>query len=93
MTKLLLSAFHLLAPSISPLLFGADALKSKSTYAKAYGETKNLVTVDAAKDLPHNAAVDLNARWLLYYLDQPIGFIECSDLKKDIKLASSMVLG
>lgn len=36
----------------------ADALKSKTTYAKAYGETKNAVTVDPAKDLPRYPAVE-----------------------------------
>jgi putative membrane-bound dehydrogenase-like protein len=35
----------------------ADSLKSKTTYAKAYGETKNAVTVDPAKDLPRYPAV------------------------------------
>lgn len=28
--------------------------------------------------------VDLNARWLLYRQGQAVGFIECSDIKKDI---------
>jgi len=36
----------------------ADALKSKTTYAKAYGETKNQVVVDPAKDLPRYPAVE-----------------------------------
>ena len=36
----------------------ADNLKSKTTYAKAYGETKNAVTVDPAKDLPRYPAVE-----------------------------------
>jgi putative membrane-bound dehydrogenase-like protein len=36
----------------------ADELKSKTTYAKAYGETKNAVTVDPAKDLPRYPAVE-----------------------------------
>lgn len=35
----------------------ADNLKSKTTYAKAYGETKNAVVVDPAKDLPRYPAV------------------------------------
>ena len=47
MTKPLLLAFLILPLAVSPLLLGADALKSNSTYAKAYGETKNLVAVDA----------------------------------------------
>lgn len=36
----------------------ADNLKSKTTYAKAYGETKNAVKVDPAKDLPRYPAVE-----------------------------------
>ncbi len=36
----------------------ADALKSKTTYSKAYGETKNTVTIDPAKDLPRYPAVE-----------------------------------
>jgi putative membrane-bound dehydrogenase-like protein len=36
----------------------ADALPSKSTYSKAYGETKGVVTVDPAKDLPRYPAVE-----------------------------------
>ena len=28
-------------------------------------------------------AIDLDARWLLFYEEQPVGFIECSDLKKE----------
>ena len=36
----------------------ADALKSKTTYSKAYGETKNAVTVDPSKDLPRYPAVE-----------------------------------
>ena len=36
----------------------ADALKSKTTYAKAYGETKNVVAVDPAKDLPRYPAIE-----------------------------------
>ncbi|MBL9114412.1 MAG: c-type cytochrome [Verrucomicrobiaceae bacterium] len=39
-------------------LHAADNLKSKTTYAKAYGETKNAVTVDPAKDLPRYPAVE-----------------------------------
>ena len=39
-------------------VFGADKLASKTTYAKAYGETKNTVTVDPAKDLPRYPAVE-----------------------------------
>jgi putative membrane-bound dehydrogenase-like protein len=36
----------------------ADALQSKSTYSKAYGETKGVVAVDPAKDLPRYPAVE-----------------------------------
>ncbi|MEY4484204.1 MAG: hypothetical protein RL693_1656, partial [Verrucomicrobiota bacterium] len=42
----------------SASLSAADKLESKTTYAKAYGETKNAVTVDPAKDLPHYPAVE-----------------------------------
>ena len=58
MTKPLFLAFLMLPLAVSPLLLGADAIKSNSTYAKAYGETKNAVTVDAAKDLPRYPAVE-----------------------------------
>jgi putative membrane-bound dehydrogenase-like protein len=47
-----------LALSLSLVAFAADGLPSKTTYAKAYGETKNAVTVDAAKDLPRYPAVE-----------------------------------
>ncbi len=40
------------------LLAQSDGIKTKTTYAKAYGETKNAVTVDAAKDLPRYPAVE-----------------------------------
>lgn len=36
----------------------ADAIKSKTTHAQAYGPTKNAVTVDPAKDLPRYPAVE-----------------------------------
>ncbi len=42
----------------SALLAQADGIKTMTTYAKAYGETKNAVTVDAAKDLPRYPAVE-----------------------------------
>jgi putative membrane-bound dehydrogenase-like protein len=35
-----------------------DGLQTKTTYAKAYGETKNAVNVDPAKDLPRYPAVE-----------------------------------
>ncbi len=43
---------------LAPLAFAQDGLKSKTTYSKAYGETKNPVTVDPAKDLPRYPAVE-----------------------------------
>lgn len=46
-----------LVPALTSLVSGADALPSKSTYAKSYGATKNAVTVDPAKDLPRYPAV------------------------------------
>jgi putative membrane-bound dehydrogenase-like protein len=42
----------------STLLAQPDGLKSKTTYAKAYGETKNPVAVDPGKDLPRYPAVE-----------------------------------
>jgi len=49
-----LAALVLLAHGLA----AADELKSKTTYAKAYGETKNAVTIDPAKDLPRYPAVE-----------------------------------
>jgi putative membrane-bound dehydrogenase-like protein len=47
----------LLLTAFSAALFAqADGIKSKTTYAKAYGETKNPVAVDPAKDLPRYPA-------------------------------------
>ena len=43
---------------LSVLASAADNLQSKTTYAKAYGETKGVVTVDPAKDLPRYPAVE-----------------------------------
>ena len=40
------------------LVQAADSLQSKTTYSKAYGETKNAVAVDPAKDLPRYPAVE-----------------------------------
>lgn len=43
-----------------------DGIQTKTTYAKAYGETKNAVSVDAEKDLPRYPAVapkDAIATW------------------------------
>lgn len=39
-------------------LSAQDGIKTKTTYAKAYGETKNPVEVDPAKDLPRYPAVE-----------------------------------
>lgn len=39
-------------------LFAQDKIVTKTTYAKAYGETKNAVAVDPAKDLPRYPAVE-----------------------------------
>jgi putative membrane-bound dehydrogenase-like protein len=36
----------------------SDGIKTKTTYAKAYGETKNAVAVDPGKDLPRYPAVE-----------------------------------
>ncbi len=35
----------------------SDGLKSRNTYAEAYGQTKNAVALDPAKELPHYPAV------------------------------------
>ncbi|MDB6137432.1 MAG: Cytochrome c [Verrucomicrobiaceae bacterium] len=43
--------------SAAGVSFAADKLASKTTYSKAYGETKNQVVVDPAKDLPRYPAV------------------------------------
>lgn len=39
-------------------LAAQDGIKTKTTYAKAYGETKNPVAVDPVKDLPRYPAVE-----------------------------------
>ncbi|WP_395719224.1 PVC-type heme-binding CxxCH protein [Prosthecobacter sp.] len=44
--------------TLSPLLSAQDKIVTKTTYAKAYGETKNPVAVDPAKDLPRYPAVE-----------------------------------
>lgn len=58
MMKLFLSALVLLLPVLTLQSDGADSLNSKTTYSKAYGETKNPVAVDPAKDLPRYPAVE-----------------------------------
>ncbi|MGV3659745.1 MAG: PVC-type heme-binding CxxCH protein [Prosthecobacter sp.] len=49
--------------ALSPSLFAQapaqpDGIQTKTTYAKAYGETKNAVAVDPGKDLPRYPAVE-----------------------------------
>lgn len=44
--------------ALCPSLFAQDKIVTKTTYAKAYGETKNPVAVDPAKDLPRYPAVE-----------------------------------
>ncbi len=44
--------------ALCPLLSAQDKIKTKTTYAKAYGETKNAVAVDPTKDLPRYPAVE-----------------------------------
>ncbi|MDZ4405888.1 PVC-type heme-binding CxxCH protein [Prosthecobacter sp.] len=58
MKHLVLGLFSLSFALGSALFAQADGIKTKTTYAKAYGETKNAVTVDAAKDLPRYPAVE-----------------------------------
>lgn len=57
-TPALLLAALLLLPHPGVLLCAADKLETKTTYAKAYGETKGTVAVDPAKDLPRYPAVE-----------------------------------
>ncbi|MDO8542905.1 MAG: c-type cytochrome [Opitutaceae bacterium] len=40
-------------------VFAADIPPTRNTYTAAYGETKNPVTIDPAKDLPHYPAVEV----------------------------------
>jgi putative membrane-bound dehydrogenase-like protein len=58
MTQTAACSLLLLLALNASLFAQADGLKSKTTYAKAYGETKNPVAVDAAKDLPRYPAVE-----------------------------------
>ncbi|HBJ83020.1 MAG TPA: hypothetical protein DDZ88_03930, partial [Verrucomicrobiales bacterium] len=45
--------------ALSPSLFAqSDDIKTKTTYAKAYGATQNAVAVDPGKDLPRYPAVE-----------------------------------
>jgi len=48
----------LVLPVFAVVTNAADNLQSKTTYAKAYGATKGVVTVDPAKDLPRYPAVE-----------------------------------
>ena len=48
----------LLLFALCPSLFAQDKIVTKTTYAKAYGETKNPVAVDPGKDLPRYPAVE-----------------------------------
>ncbi|MDI1314129.1 PVC-type heme-binding CxxCH protein [Prosthecobacter sp.] len=58
MTQTAACSLLLLFAFSSTLFAQADGLKSKTTYAKAYGETKNAVAVDPGKDLPRYPAVE-----------------------------------
>ena len=61
-----IAAMLLLVCSRESRSLAADALPSKSTYAKSYGATKGAVEVDAAKDLPRYPAIgpkDAIATW------------------------------
>ena len=52
----LLLAALILTPTV--VITAADKIETKTTYAKAYGETKGTVAVDPAKDLPRYPAVE-----------------------------------
>lgn len=58
MTQTAACSLSLLLAFSTTLFAQADGIKSKTTYAKAYGETKNPVAVDPAKDLPRYPAVE-----------------------------------
>ncbi len=53
-----LAALCVAAIFSGPFSDAADALQSKSTYAKSYGATKGTAEVDPAKDLPRYPAVE-----------------------------------
>ncbi|GEP44082.1 PVC-type heme-binding CxxCH protein [Brevifollis gellanilyticus] len=64
--SLLSPALLLLSPALAMAQAPKDGIQTKTTYAKAYGETKNAVMVDPAKDLPRYPAVppkDAAATW------------------------------
>jgi putative membrane-bound dehydrogenase-like protein len=58
MTQTAACSLLLLLALNTSLFAQADGLKSKTTYAKAYGETKKPVAVDPGKDLPRYPAVE-----------------------------------
>lgn len=58
MTQTAACTLSLLLAFSASLYAQADGIKTKTTYAKAYGETKNAVAVDPAKDLPRYPAVE-----------------------------------
>lgn len=58
MTQTAACSLSLLLAFSASLFAQADGIKTKTTYAKAYGETKNAVAVDPAKDLPRYPAVE-----------------------------------
>ncbi|MCX6851248.1 MAG: c-type cytochrome [Verrucomicrobia bacterium] len=58
MTQTATCSLLLLLALNTSLFAQADGIKTKTTYAKAYGETKNPVVVDPGKDLPRYPAVE-----------------------------------
>src|SRR6185503_10807819 len=48
----------LLSLALGSGLFAAEVPQNRNTYSQAYGETKNPVAVDPAKDLPRYPAVE-----------------------------------
>ncbi|MHB1079338.1 MAG: PVC-type heme-binding CxxCH protein [Prosthecobacter sp.] len=58
MTQTAACSLLLLLALNTSLFAQADGIKTKTTYAKAYGETKNPVAVDPGKDLPRYPAVE-----------------------------------
>lgn len=56
--SLLSPALLMISPALIMAQAPKDGIQTKTTYAKAYGETKNAVTVDPSKDLPRYPAVE-----------------------------------
>jgi putative membrane-bound dehydrogenase-like protein len=56
--SLLSPALLLIFPALAMAQAPKDGIQTKTTYAKAYGETKNAVMVDPSKDLPRYPAVE-----------------------------------